>query len=188
MARHHIRPMPKSKPKPPRCTSFPPELGPRSRVLILGSMPGARSLAQREYYAHPQNRFWHVMDALCGAGPKLPYAQRIARLVGAGFALWDVLKHCEREGSLDGSIVRDSEVPNAIASLLERERGIVAVAFNGGKAREAFQRYVLPGLSSQRRESLALVALPSTSPANASIPNAEKLARWRELKRFVRTA
>ena len=148
-------------------------------------MPGERSLAQQQYYAHPQNRFWHYMDDLCGAGPKLAYAQRIARLKAAGYGVWDVLQHCERAGSLDGSIVRGTEVPNALAGLLGRERGIVAVAFNGAKAQQAFRRHVLPQLDAQRAEALAFVALPSTSPANASIANAEKLARWRELELFV---
>ena len=65
----------------------------RREVLVLGSMPGAASLARTEYYGHPRNAFWPIMGALFGAGPELPYAERTARLTAAGVQcelhLWD---------------------------------------------------------------------------------------------------
>jgi hypoxanthine-DNA glycosylase len=166
---------------PARVASFPPVVGPAPRVLVLGSMPGVRSRAARQYYAHPQNRFWQVMDMLCGAGPRLAYAARLARLRAAGIALWDVLAECERDGSLDATIARGSERANDVAGLLRRHASIRVVAFNGAKARSSFARHVLPALPSPVLARIESVALPSTSPANASIPWPEKLARWRAL-------
>ena len=172
----------------PSCSSFPPILGRTPRLLILGSMPGVRSLAEQRYYAHPQNLFWRAMDELCGAGPALPYARRVAKLRGSGIALWDVLAHCERTGSLDGSIVRATEVPNEIAALLAERDSIRAVAFNGGTARAAFRRHVLPTLGTEVRERVAFEELPSTSPAYAALAASRKLALWARLRRWLEPA
>jgi double-stranded uracil-DNA glycosylase len=170
---------------PAHCTSFPPILPRRPTLLVLGSMPGARSLAEQRYYAHPQNLFWRAMAAVCDADPEAPYAARVAQLRARGVAVWDVLKHCERPGSLDGAIVRASEVPNEIAALLARHASIQAIAFNGGKARDAFRRHVLPGLDARVRARVALEALPSTSPAYAALDARRKLAQWASLRRYV---
>lgn len=97
-----------------RLTSFPPVVDAGTRVLILGSMPGARSLAEHEYYAHPRNLFWPLMDDLFGIERTWPYERRLAALLARGLGLWDVLRHCEREGSLDASIVTETEVPAAV--------------------------------------------------------------------------
>src|SRR5437763_7222683 len=114
--------------------SFPPQSAPDCRVLILGSMPGERSLALGQYYGHPQNLFWPFMGALCGAGPELSYRARLAQLKQAGIGLWDVLAQCVRPGSLDGRIERASEVPNDLAGLITRRPRLAAIALNGGKA------------------------------------------------------
>jgi hypoxanthine-DNA glycosylase len=160
-------------------TSLAAVLPRRCRVLVLGSMPGERSLAEQRYYAHPHNAFWPIMAALVGAAPALSYARRLACLRAHGIGLWDVLAHCERPGSLDSRIVRGSEVPNPIAALLGRRPDIAAVALNGGKAQQAFRRHVLPALDASTRARVRLLDLPSTSSANASIPFARKLERWR---------
>lgn len=172
----------------PLCSSFPPILGRRPALLVLGSMPGARSLAEQRYYAHPRNLFWRAMDEVCGAGPALAYERRVARLRGRGVAVWDVLKHCERPGSLDGAIVRESEVPNEIAELLATHASIRAVALNGGKARDAFRRHVLPRLADEVRGRIVLEAMPSTSPAYAALDAGSKLARWAQLRRYIERA
>lgn len=171
--------MPSSSPPAP-VRSFAPIQSPQARVLILGSMPGAASLAAGRYYAHPQNRFWPIMGALIGAGPELDYARRIAHLREAGIAVWDVLAQCEREGSLDSAIRDDTAVANDFAGFFATQHRVRTVLFNGAKAESSFRRFVLPGLD---RPDLLLRRLPSTSPANASQRYEMKLVAWREALR-----
>lgn len=133
-----------------------------------------RSLEASRYYAHPQNRFWPFMGELLGAGPGLPYPDRCRRLVAAGVAVWDVLASCEREGSLDSAI--RGETANDFPALFAAHPGIGTVLFNGAKAEASFRRLVMPAL---QRTVLVYRRLPSTSPANASQPVADKLAAWR---------
>ncbi len=165
-------------------SSFPAQVGAGCRVLVLGTVPSLRSLEMRQSYAHPHNLFWPFMGVLYGAGPELPYAERIARLHAAGVGIWDVLKDCERPGSLDSSIRRSSEVANDIPALLDAHPTIAAIALNGAKAQQVFERRIGPRIRPERLDGIELLALPSTSPANASIPRAVKLDRWRELLRF----
>lgn len=166
--------------------SFPPSIGDPCRVLILGSMPGVRSLAAGQYYAHPQNQFWPVMEAVFGVDAKQAYPLRIAQLHAHGVGLWDVLRGCERPGSLDSAIAVASEVPNAIAALVTLRSDIRAIAFNGAKAAQAFARHVAVSVPFERLNSMALHALPSTSPAHASMSRNEKIQRWSVLADLVR--
>ncbi|HEY8011426.1 MAG TPA: DNA-deoxyinosine glycosylase [Rudaea sp.] len=168
-----------------RVASFPPQVCADCRVLVLGTVPSLRSLELHQSYGHRQNLFWPFMGELFDAGPDLPYAQRIARLHARGIGIWDVYKHVERPGSLDSSIVKASEVPNAIPRLLVKYPTIRAIALNGAKAAEGFQRHVEGKLSATLRARVELLKLPSTSPANASIARAEKLRRWRILTRYT---
>jgi TDG/mug DNA glycosylase family protein len=170
-----------------RVASFPPQIGAGCRVLVLGTVPSLRSLQMRQSYAHPHNLFWPFMGQLFDAGPDLPYAERIARLQAAGIGIWDVLKHCERPGSLDSSILADSEVANDIPALLDAYPTIEAIALNGGKAQQVFARRIAPQIDAERLRKLAVLDLPSTSPANASIPREVKLERWRALLRWSTT-
>jgi TDG/mug DNA glycosylase family protein len=163
-----------------RLVSFPPVISPAATVLILGSMPGSRSLRLGQYYGHPQNLFWPFMEEILGIPRTQPYADRLEGLLAEGVALWDVLKECEREGSLDADIVPESERPNDFPWLLEEYPNIRRICFNGSKAATAFQRHVLPNLPQAKRNTLTLIPLPSTSPANRSIPTEQKLERWRE--------
>ena len=168
-----------------KVSSFPPQVGAGCKLLVLGTVPSLRSLEMHQSYAHPHNLFWPFMGVLYDAGPELPYAERIARLQTAGVGIWDVLKDCHRPGSLDSSIRADSEVPNDIPGLLEDYPTIRAIALNGGKAQQVFTRRILPAIAPARSEALAILALPSTSPANASIPRDVKLERWRALLDFA---
>ena len=162
-----------------RIRCFPPVADPdTARVLILGSMPGVASLTAQRYYAHPRNQFWPIMGALFGAGPDLPYAERLRALTRAGIALWDVLESCERTGSLDAAIDVRSAQANDFAAFIDTHPGIVQVAFNGGTAEKHFRRDVMPHLRPSVR-ALDLLRLPSTSPAHAGMRAQEKLARWR---------
>ena len=119
-----------SKPHVPLSVGFPPIADARARVLVLGSLPGRKSLEMGEYYAQPYNAFWRIMGAMFGAGPELTYAARVERLREHGIAVWDVLAAGEREGSLDSSIVRESIVVNDFNSFFERHRAIRLICFN----------------------------------------------------------
>lgn len=160
--------------------SFAPIVAPSSQVLVLGSMPGKASLRAGEYYAHPRNLFWPLMDALLGVDRQQRYERRTAALLARRVALWDVLETCTRESSLDSDIVESSIVANDLPGLLRANPSIRTLCFNGQRAAAAFRRHVLPHLDAP---DLALHALPSTSPANASVPYARKLDAWRIVAR-----
>jgi len=156
---------------------FAPIVGVRPHVLVLGSLPGRKSLEMGQYYAQPQNGFWRIMGALFDAGPPLPYLERLARLVANRVAVWDVLAAGEREGSLDSAIVPASCVVNDFGGFFARHADIGLICFNGAKAAELYRRRVLPTLAPELA-SVPSHVLPSTSPANASVPFAAKLASW----------
>lgn len=156
-----------------RVQSFPPIVSQKSRVLILGSMPGVVSLKAGEYYAHPRNAFWQIMGELFGAGHSLPYNERVALLQSAGVALWDSLQACVRPGSLDASITK--EVANDFSTFFLDHPSISHVFFNGRKAETAFRRHVLPALTEDRH---IFDRLPSTSPAHAALKLEAKVKAW----------
>ena len=158
--------------------SFAPIEHKHATVLILGSMPGIASLRAGEYYAHPRNYFWRMMGALISLDPKSPYEQRVDTLKTAGIAVWDVLQSCRREGSLDASIDKASQTPNNFQAFFACHSNITHVYFNGSAAEWIYSRNVLPGLKVQQIEYLRL---PSTSPANASIPFERKLEAWKSI-------
>ncbi|HSC13193.1 MAG TPA: DNA-deoxyinosine glycosylase [Rhodanobacteraceae bacterium] len=166
--------------------SFPPQVAPDCVLLILGTVPSVRSLELRQSYGHKHNLFWPFMGELFDAGPELAYAERVARLQRHGVGIWDVLERCERPGSLDSAIVRDSEVANDIPALLATHPGIRAIALNGGKAQQSFRRHIVPRFDATLRARITQLDLPSTSPANASIPRARKLELWRQLLDWTR--
>lgn len=157
---------------------FPPLAGADARHLILGSMPGRASLVAQQYYAHGQNAFWRIMGDLLGAGPDIPYVQRLEKLRAAGIALWDVIASCERPGSLDADIVGKTVRANDFAAFFAAHPAIVQVFFNGAAAEAAFRRHVLPDLPVLPGRALRLLRLPSTSPAHATLGYAGKLAVW----------
>lgn len=155
--------------------SFPPLAAPSARVLILGSMPGIASLKAGEYYAHPRNAFWPIMGELFGFSAKLPYAERAQQLRKHHIAAWDVLRACQRQGSLDSAIERDTEEPNDLHGFLSEHRGVRHIFFNGGKAEACFRRHFV---RAQFPAPLRLTRLPSTSPAHAGMPVTTKQEAW----------
>jgi double-stranded uracil-DNA glycosylase len=161
----------------PLAVGFPPIANANARVLVLGSLPGRRSLDESRYYAQPQNGFWRIMGRLFGATPELPYEERIARLHAHGVAVWDVVAAAERDGSLDSRIVGASIVVNDFAAFFARHSAIELVCFNGNTAAALYRRRVLPTLP-QATAELPTRLLPSTSPAYATLSFEQKLARW----------
>jgi TDG/mug DNA glycosylase family protein len=156
-------------------TGLPPVVDAGTRALVLGSMPGQVSLQMRQYYAHPRNAFWRIMSELLGFDHHAGYAVRLDALRAAGIGLWDVLRLCDRPGSLDSAIVRDSMEINDFEKLFAQRPGIAQVFFNGAKAEQVFQRSVAPSLA----RPLKCLRLPSTSPANAGVAYDAKLRAWR---------
>jgi hypoxanthine-DNA glycosylase len=162
-----------------RIYSFPPILAPDIRLLILGSMPGERSLQMQQYYAHPQNAFWKIMGDLIGAGRKLAYPERVERLKAHGIGVWDVLASCHRANSSLDSAITDMQA-NDFARLFSEQPALTQVFFNGAKAEEAYRRFVLRSLP-ETYGYLRYTLLPSTSPAHAGMPYSEKLNRWKQV-------
>lgn len=154
-------------------TGLLPAAGREPRVLILGSFPSVASLRAGEYYANPRNAFWQVMEGVFGVPADLPYPERLEGLKAAGVALWDVLAGCTREGSSDASI-RDARA-NDIPGFLRDHPTVRTIALNG-RAAEQWLRRVHPGV--WETPGVRVLALPSTSPANARLTVEEKVALW----------
>jgi hypoxanthine-DNA glycosylase len=166
----HLSPL-----SPPRLYGLAPIVDAHTRLLMLGSFPGAASLARQQYYAHPQNQFWRILQAIWPASPHgisvSSYEKRSEWLLAHGLGVWDVYASCERVGSLDAAI-RNPEV-NDFASLARRCPQLQAIAHNGGESFKHAKHLAALGLP--------VYKLPSTSPAHASWSFERKLAAWREV-------
>lgn len=153
----------------PRLQGLPPVLARHTRLLVLGSFPGAASLQAQQYYGHPRNQFWPLLGALWGLDlAALPYRQRLAEVRRRGLGLWDVYASCRRAGSLDQAI-EDAEF-NDLGSLRQRAPALRCVAHNGGESARAMKQVAALGYT--------VLRLPSTSPANASWSFERKRAAW----------
>ena len=162
-------------------TALPPSVHPKTRVLILGSLPGERSLTMQEYYAHPSNAFWWLVSELL-AEPMVgfPYSKRLDLLRSHRVGLWDVIASGRRSGSLDAAI--RNAVPRDILAFAEALPELRAIAFNGATAARVGRRQLV---GSEHRWNL--IDLPSSSAANAGVPRSVKLAEWRALSPFLRS-
>jgi hypoxanthine-DNA glycosylase len=153
----------------PRAGGLLPVAGPKPRILILGSFPSRLSLAHARYYGNPRNHFWAVMEALFGIDPALPYGERIPALKTHGIALWDVVASCSRPGSADARITGPAF--NDIAGFAAAHPGLRLVALNGRTAGRYYARIA-------GAVPIPYLVLPSTSPAHAGMPVAEKIRQW----------
>jgi double-stranded uracil-DNA glycosylase len=157
--------------------SFPPVVTADTRVLILGSLPGELSLAEQRYYAHPRNLFWRLVGFVIEQDLEaLAYEERLEALLAARIGLWDTIASGTRTGSLDASI-REAQ-HNPLVELAESLPALIAVAFNGA----ASARIGIPTLAGS---GLSLLPLPSSSPAYASMPFAEKRKLWAAIGEFL---
>ena len=162
----------------PRKHSFPPVVDERVRLLVLGSLPGECSLAERRYYAHPQNQFWRLISPAAGRDlAALDYDARLAALLDARIGLWDVVASAKRTGSTDAAM-REIE-GHDVAALAATLPDLRAIAFNGGTALRHGRRQL--GAAADR---YAIVALPSSSPLH-TIGLAAKLTAWEGLRAFL---
>lgn len=157
--------------------SFPPVADAGTRLLLLGSLPGEESLARSRYYANPRNQFWRLIGAVIGTElAPFSYEARLQALLEARIGLWDTIGSATRRGSLDGAI--RGHRTNDLADLAAQLPELRAVGFNGGKS-AALGMAQLAG-----RPDLALIALPSSSPAYTR-PFEEKLAAWIRLAPYL---
>ncbi|MDR5659437.1 DNA-deoxyinosine glycosylase [Serpentinicella sp. ANB-PHB4] len=138
--------------------SFLPVIDHESKVLILGSMPGVKSLEENQYYGNARNHFWKIIYKLFNKEIEQDYNKKIKLLKGNKIALWDVINTCYRKGSLDANII--AEQPNDIVALLEEYPNIKFVGFNGTKAFTTYKKHI--GI--QSLTELEYAKLPSTSP------------------------
>ena len=161
--------------------SFEPISDKSATRLILGSMPGEMSLTAGQYYAHPRNDFWRIIELVLGIPSKLTYTERCSLLTTRRIALWDVLNTCIRSGSLDSAIVASSIVPNEFERFFHAHPKVRTIFFNGGMAEKIYLKQVLPKLPDEFA-MLKMMRLPSTSPANASIRFDEKVRQWRAIE------
>ena len=152
------------------CESFSPVVGKNPKILILGTMPGRKSLEMQEYYSHPRNIFWKIIFNLLKVDEKITYSGKIKLIKENRIALWDACYSCTRDGSLDSKI--KDETPNQILDFLKRYQSIEICIFNGQKAREKYLKHF------DYIEELEYHCLPSTSPANTGMNFQEKIVKW----------
>lgn len=159
-----------------RISSFPPIIDDNSKILILGSIPGVKSLEKQQYYGHPQNKFWKIIFELFHKEFTEDYDDRIAVLKKNNIALWDVIDSCERKGSLDSEI--KNEEANQIEELLESYPNIKAVFCNGGKSYKNLQKLL------GKNFRIPIYLLPSTSPLH-TISFERKFEEWNKVLDFL---
>lgn len=159
-----------------RC--FDPVVDRNTRLLILGSLPGDKSLAVQQYYGNRQNKFWELLGAVLNVDLRaLDYDERLATLLACGVGLWDVIAEAERTGSLDSAI--SNAFHNPLCGLVETLPNLLAIGFNGGTAARIGRK--------QLQASAAcpfLIDLPSSSPAH-TIGFESKLTVWRQLSNYL---
>ncbi|MCW3072436.1 MAG: putative hypoxanthine DNA-glycosylase [Bacteroidetes bacterium] len=154
-------------------SSFEPISNPDTTILILGTMPGDRSLELGEYYAHSRNRFWKIISTITNNELPLTYSDKKELLLASKIGIWDIANHANRKGSLD-SAIKDEE-PNDLNSFIENHKNLNVIAFNGKKSQVLFDKYF------DRKNEITYISLPSTSPANASIDFDNICKFWRKI-------
>lgn len=159
-----------------RISSFPPLIDHESQILILGSIPGVKSLEKQQYYAHPQNKFWKLIFELFSEKFTEDYQERTNMLKRNHIAVWDVIDSCERKGSLDSEI--KNEEANQIAELLEQYPNVKAIFCNGGKSYKNLQKIL------GKSFKIPIFLLPSTSPLH-TISFDKKLEEWKVVLGYI---
>jgi TDG/mug DNA glycosylase family protein len=164
-------------------SAVPDYLGPESRIVFCGINPGHWSARARAPFANPRNDFWRLLHA-AGFTPRVLAPQEAAELVPLGLGLTNAAARTTR-GSGE---LRKSDFAGAaerLAHIAETIRPEV-IAFVGKAAYTGtFGGRAEHGLQERRLGDTALFVLPSTSPANAAVPWAERLRWFRALRELV---
>ena len=156
-----------------RSHSFPPLIYDDVEILILGSLPGKKSIELKEYYGHPRNRMWKILSTITYSDLPTDYDSKKTFLQKNKIGLWDVASSAERKGSLDSNIKK--ETPNDVDSLLQDFLSIKVIGFNGKKSENMYSKFFI------LNESIKYVSLPSSSPANMAISFNDICNRWSEM-------
>lgn len=164
-----------------KANGLPPVEPDDARLLILGTFPGELAIKRREYYAERRNKFWEITGRLLGASRDLLYEERLCRLESKGIALWDVVAACQRQGSVDSAMQQSSIEVNDFVRFLDRHARIAVICFNGKKAKEIWDDYVVPSLFPNVPRRLCYWVLPCTSGNNTHMTFDEKLSSWRSV-------
>ena len=158
-------------------SSVPDVLAPNLRVVFCGINPGLVSAEAGAHFANPRNDFWRLVhDA--GFTPHRLEPKEQFEALRFGIGLTNAAFRTTRgSGDLRKADFRGSA--QRLASLVE-ELQPRWLAFVGKEAyRGTFGERPELGEQARTLESTRLFVLPSTSPANAAVPYAERL-RWFE--------
>jgi len=153
--------------------SFDPISGPDTTILILGTIPGDKSLELGEYYGHPRNKFWKIISTITGNELPMTYEAKKALLLKTTIGVWDVAHKAIRKGSLDSAIL--NEEPNDLESFIENHTNLKVIGFNGAKSQALYDKHF------SRKSGIKYIALPSTSPANTTLTFDTSCEQWRQL-------
>ena len=154
-------------------TSFDPISNADTITLILGTMPGDKSLELGEYYGHSRNRFWKIISTITGNDLPLSYSDKKELLLKSKIGIWDVDHKANRKGSLDSAI--EDEEPNDLENFIASHKSLKVIGFNGTKSETLFDKYF------DRKSDLKYISLPSTSPANTGIGFDNICKLWRKI-------
>jgi hypoxanthine-DNA glycosylase len=154
-------------------TSFDPISNADTTILILGTMPGDKSLELGEYYGHSRNRFWKIISTITSNDLPVTYSDKKALLLKSKIGIWDVAHKANRKGSLDSAI--ENEEPNDLNSFISSHKNLKVIAFNGTKSQSLFDKYF------NRKGGIKYITLPSTSPANTGIDFDNICKQWRHI-------
>jgi len=153
--------------------SFDPISNSDTTILILGTLPGDKSLELGEYYGHSSNRFWKIISTITNNDLPLIYSDKKALLLKTKIGVWDVAHKANRKGSLDIAI--EDEEPNDLDNFIARHKNLKVIGFNGTRSEALFDKYF------DRKNDIRYISLPSTSPANARIDFANICKQWQQL-------
>ena len=155
-----------------------------TQILILGSMPGVKSLDDQQYYAHPRNAFWTIMEALFDIKQHVKYDERLNLLKGSDIGLWDIYGRCYRKGSLDSAIDSSTVEFNNLEDLITQLPKLRVIACNGQAAHKALNKYIKQKSLDLKAKNIEVLSLPSTSPAYAAKSESEKIEMWAIIKAY----
>jgi len=142
-------------------------------VLILGTIPGDKSLELGEYYGHPRNKFWRIISTITSNELPISYSEKKLLLLKTRIGIWDVAHNAIRKGSLDREI--KDEKPNDLDSFITEHKNLKVIGFNGTKSEALFDKYF------ERKKDIKYISLPSTSPANTGIDFDNICIAWRKI-------